>query len=292
MLYIFLTILFITAIGIIFKTFPKYNINAFQAIVCNYAICVLMSWLHSGSFPLNANLINLPWFPIAIALSVCFIVGFYLQSVIYNFFGIAVSSIVLKLSLLLTALFSITYYSESLPITKIIGLVLALVAIVLVSFPQEGSLFKSERIKSKHWIILVVSYFIAGAVEIGFIFVERSASAQSADPQFIGAATGMAFLIGFVWENIRIQRAQSQFEFKNIKAGVALGIVNYLTFWGMLKSVATGIDASVVFTAINIGVILIAALLGVLFYKEKLVALNIVGVVTAIVDVCLIAYVV
>ena len=60
----------------------------------------------------------------------------------------------------------------------------------------------------------------------------------------------------------------------------------------MLRSIATGIDPSVVFTSINIGVILVAALLGILFFKEKLSKTNIIGIVTAVVAVFLIANVV
>lgn len=292
MLYILLTILFITVIGVTFKLFPKYDINAFQAIVFNYAVCILMAWGHSGTFPLSTGVTELPWFSYAIGLSFCFIVGFYLQSIIFEFFGIAVSSIVLKLSLLLTAIFSIMVYQEALPLSKIIGLFLALLAIVLVSFPKEGSLFKSDRIETKHWLILLASYFIAVAVDFGFIYVERTVSSQSADPQFIGVATGFAFIWGTLREGSRIYSNSSTFQLKNLIAGIILGIVNYLTFWGMLKSVATGIDASIVFTAINIGVILIAALLGLLFFKEKLAKINIIGIVTAVVAVFLIAYVV
>lgn len=292
MLYILLTILFITIIGVTFKLFPKYNINAFQAIVFNYAICVLMSWGHSGSFPMNDGFTSIAWFPYALGLSFCFIIGFYLQSVIFDFFGIAVSSIVLKLSLLLTAIFSIVIYHEAMPLTKIFGLLLAIIAIVLVSFPQEGSLFKSDRIKTKHWLILFLSYVLAAMVDIGFIYIERSVSTQTADPQFIGVATGFAFLWGIMRESYRIATGQSLFQLKNLMAGCILGIVNYLTFWGMMRSVATGIDASIVFTAMNIGVILIAAFLGILFFKEKLARINIVGIVTAVVAVFLIAYVV
>jgi len=292
MLYILLTILFITLIGLTFKLFPKYNINAFQAIVFNYAVCVVMAWIHSGSFPLSKDVIAFPWFSYAIGLSFCFIIGFYLQSVIFEFFGIAVSSIVLKLSLLLTAIFSIIVYNEALPISKVLGLLLALASIVLVSYPKEGSLFKSDKIENKHWVILMVSYLIAAAVDIGFIYIERTVSDQSADPQFIGVATGLAFLWGALRESNRIFSKTSVLQLKNIIAGVGLGIINYLTFWGMLKSVATGIDPSIVFTSINIGVILIAALLGILFFKERLAKINILGIVTAVVAVFLIAYVV
>lgn len=289
MTFILLTILFITCIGIIFKVFPKYEIDAFQAIVVNYAICVLLAWVHSGSFPLNATSIDAPWFPYAVGLSFCFIIGFYLQSVIFEFFGIAVSSIVLKLSLALTAVFSIMYYHEALPASKVIGLTLAIVAIVLVSYPQKGSLFDSDKIKTKHWIILLVSYLIAAAVDSGFIFIERSVSTQTADPQFIGTATGMACIWGFCRELYRQAPRFENIFIKNIIGGVILGIVNYLTFWGMLRSVGTGIDSSIVFTIINIGAILAASLLGILFFKERLGKLNIIGVVIALVAVVLIA---
>jgi len=289
MAFILLTIFFITCIGIVFKLFPKYEINAFQAIVFNYAVCVIMAWIHSGTFPMNSTNIAAPWFPYAVGLSFCFIIGFYLQSVIFEFFGIAVASIVLKLSVVLTAIFSIIYYAEGLPWSKVIGLILAVCAIVLVSYPQKGSLFESDKIKTKHWVILLVSYLIAAAVDSGFIFIERSISTKTADPQFIGTATGMAFIWGVCREIYRISIGQTQFEIKNLIGGVALGIVNYLTFWGMMRSIGTDIDSSIVFTMINIGVILIAALLGILFFKEKLAKVNIIGVVIALVAVVLIA---
>ena len=292
MLYILLTILFITLIGITFKVFPKYDIDAFQAIVINYSICVLVAWGHSGTFPINSINTQAPWFNYALGLSICFIIGFYLQSVIFRIFGLAIASIVLKLSLLLTAIFSIIYYQEALPLSKMVGLLLALSAIIMVSFPKKSKITSRKRIKIKDWMILFISYLIAAAVETGFIFIERSVSTETADPQFIGTATGFAFIWGCILQGYRFWKGESQIAMKNFMAGIGLGIVNYLTFWGMLKSVATGIDPSVVFTSINIGVILVAALLGISLFKEKLSKTNIVGIVTAVVAVFLIAIVV
>jgi len=289
MLFILLTILFITLISITFKVFPLYDIDAFQAIVVNYLICVLMSWGHSGIFPLNSQTVQAPWFYYAIGLSFCFIVGFYLQSVIFRIFGIAIASIVLKLSLLMTAIFSILHYQESLSISKMIGLFLALCAIVMVSYPKKKEIKTENSIGLSELSILLVSYLIAVLVDVGFIYIERSVSTESADPKFIGTATGFAFIWGCFRQGYRFWNESSMFEIKNVIAGVCLGIVNYLTFWGMLRSVATGIDPSVVFTAINIGVILIAALLGILFFKEKLSKINTLGIVTAVVAVFLIA---
>lgn len=289
MLFIIFTIFCITTIGIIFKLFPYFDINAFQAIVVNYLVCVLAAWVHLGFFPITSGVILQNWFPFSVGLSICFITGFYFQSIIFKAFGIAISTIILKLSLVITVIFSIMMYHEEIFPTKVLGFLFAIAAIIMVSYPSKGGLEKSNSHSRMEWTILFASFFISALVDIGFQYCERSVISKSADPQFIACATGFAFIWGLAIEYYRWATKTSSIQLKNIKAGIVLGLVNYATFIGLMKSLGSNIDGSTVFTSLNIGAILVSTFVGLILFKEQLAKINFVGIILALAAVILIS---
>ncbi|MBT8218470.1 MAG: hypothetical protein KJP00_01510 [Bacteroidia bacterium] len=289
MLYILFTIICITTIGVLFKVFPKYGINAFQAIVINYLVCVLSAWVHLGYFPLSDAIFQEPWFMHSIGLSVCFISGFYFQSVIFKAFGMAISTIVLKLSLVLTVLFSLLMYKEDIYLAKVIGILLAFASIILVSYPTKGGLHAQKENSTSEWVILGASFLIAAMVDIGFQYVERSVALSSADPRFIASATGLAFVWGMMIETSRYIRKKSTIHHNNLIAGILLGLANYATFFGLMKSLGTSIDGSTVFTSLSVGAILLSTVIGVMGFREQLARINFLGILIAIIAVILIS---
>jgi multidrug transporter EmrE-like cation transporter len=82
---------------------------------------------------------------------------------------------------------------------------------------------------------------------------------------------------------------KQKFKIRNIVFGLSLGIPNYLSILFVLKSL-NKMDSSLVFPILNIGVVVLSALVGWGYYKEQLSKLNWLGVILAIVSICILIY--
>ncbi|MEC8884395.1 MAG: GRP family sugar transporter, partial [Bacteroidota bacterium] len=80
--------------------------------------------------------------------------------------------------------------------------------------------------------------------------------------------------------------------FKNIIGGIALGIPNYYSIYFLVQALRhPTLESSTVFTLNNVGIVMVATLIGILFFKEKLSPKNWIGIAIAVVSIILIAVV-
>ena len=129
-----------TVIGFIFKMFPKYGVNTLQAIVVNYFVCVAMAGLVLGESPIVSNVHQTEWFPYALFLGFIFITGFNVTALSFQKFGVTLTTIMQKMSLLLTVPVAIYMYDEDINAWKIFGLLAGLIAIYLTNKPKKAEL--------------------------------------------------------------------------------------------------------------------------------------------------------
>ena len=79
------------------------------------------------------------------------------------------------------------------------------------------------------------------------------------------------------------------FGFKNIIAGIVLGIPNYFTIVFLIKAMQTsGFESSTLFTINNVSVVVVSTLVGLLLFKEKFSLKNKIGVILAIIGIVLV----
>jgi multidrug transporter EmrE-like cation transporter len=76
---------------------------------------------------------------------------------------------------------------------------------------------------------------------------------------------------------------------KDIIAGFALGIPNFFSIWLLLKVLANGMEASVVFPIINVGILVTTAILGLILFGEKFKFQKTIGFLMAVAAIILIA---
>ncbi|MGE8378853.1 MAG: EamA family transporter, partial [Sphingobacterium sp.] len=101
----------------------------------------------------------------------------------------------------------------------------------------------------------------------------------------------MAMLIAFGLLGYFIFVEKQTFSPKAVVYGLILGAFNFCNILFYMKAHrALPENPSIVFTGMNIGVISLGALVGVLFFKERLSWLNYLGIVLSIISVLIIAY--
>ena len=294
MFYIVLAILCSVAIGVVFKFFDKYSIDHFQAIVFNYLICVVTGCLALGAVPFEASMLQADWLPLMLILGLLFISGFNFVSRTVKYFGIAISSVAQRMSLGLSVPFSIWFYNDPYTSLTLLGIALALASVVLINIPakhQEVAL-SSDDSASKNtsdapnnakkelpkWVFLypIITFLVSVFIEIILQYLHEVHEMQPAVESIVLFALAGTFgLVGIVVMRQRLV-------WKNLIAGVALGIPNYFSIYFLLRALEDW-NGSVVYSVNNITVVALSAVLGYFFFKERLTPLNALGIVLALI---------
>lgn len=293
MLYLSLAVACSALLGFIFKLFPRFGIDGFQAIVFNYFVCVLCGWLHLGNFPINAGNTGKPWFPYALVLGLVFISGFNCAALTVRYFGVTVSQIMQRMSILMTVPFAILVYKESGDWSKIAGFMLALGSIIFVNWPSQtgNSDGRAEKQTGRSfWLwIPFLTWLLAGVIEILFIRVQKEGLADTGDPVFICNVFGTAGVIGFLFAVAGWLQRRLVFSWRNVFAGIVLGIPNYGSMLFLLMALGSGLEGSFVFPVVNVAIIFVTTIGAVWLFQERLSRINWLGIALALAAIGLIS---
>jgi drug/metabolite transporter (DMT)-like permease len=289
LIYIFLAASCSISIVVIFKLFDRYSVNRYQAIVFNYLVCVITGCVNLGEIPFERSMFSESWFPIVIVLGLLFMGGFNLMGRTIQHFGVAITSVAQRMSLGLSASFAIIYYNEPYDILKIIGILLALSAVVFINIPNKKQSetkvdTATEDKKISKWLMLYpVSIFcVSASIEILMQYLHRVHQMQPAVESIVlFASAGIIGFIGLVFFREKI-------EFKNFIGGIVLGVPNYFAIYSLLNALEE-MDGSVVYSLSNITIVTGAALVGYLIFKERLSTLNLLGILLSVTAIILIA---
>ena len=96
----------------------------------------------------------------------------------------------------------------------------------------------------------------------------------------------IAAMIGTVVLVILFLFKRKQWQWKNIVAGVCLGIPNYFSMYYLVKTLAdSGMQSSVVFPINNVAIVICSSIIGIILFKEKLSRLQITGMLLACISI-------
>jgi drug/metabolite transporter (DMT)-like permease len=100
---------------------------------------------------------------------------------------------------------------------------------------------------------------------------------------FSAIGLGVAGIIGLSILLVQLIRGKTKIEFKNIVAGIVLGIPNYFSIYLLISSYnTTGWADSTVLSVINVSVVLMSTMIGLIFFKEKINRLKLIGLVLSL----------
>lgn len=229
MISLLLAILFSSFLYLIFKIFLKFKINTLHAIVFNYIIAFSVGFL-TNPFDLEFNnLINKPWFPSSIFLGFMFILVFNILGKTIQVNGISVASVSSKMAMIIPILFGIIIFNENISPYKILGILIALLAVYYTTKKEKTEAHSSN-------LILPTLLFIgAGIIDtsmnyIQYHFIEEDEASLFASTTFL-----FAFIFGVLFLLFKTIKEQQIIYGKNILAGLLLGIPNYFSMYFLIK---------------------------------------------------------
>ena len=94
---------------------------------------------------------------------------------------------------------------------------------------------------------------------------------------------GTSFLIGFLVFILKWKTQIRKFESRVLLYGALLGFANFGSLFFLISALnRSGLDSSIVFPLNNVGVVVLSVVSAILLFKEKVSAINFVGVIIAI----------
>jgi drug/metabolite transporter (DMT)-like permease len=275
-------------IGVIFKLFGKYKVDNLSAIVVNYFTCVITGSFVYQSWVIPSNLLEVSWFPYAAILGFVFVAIFNVIAHTIQHFGIVISTIFQRMSLLAPATLGVLLFNEALTGNKIMAIILALGAIFLLSYQKNALEVHAD---SKWvWLLPLLTLLGSSIIDGSLFLVEAKGIAPNGDIQFTSTLFLMAGVGGLVLLIFRYFKTGEFMNMKSVIAGVCLGIPNFFSIYFILLLLAKGYEGSVVFPVLNVGILCFAAIFGFLFFKEKISNIKKLGFGLAIAAIVLLFY--
>lgn len=290
MLFLVFALLCSVALGFLFKIYARLGLDLFQVIVFNYATCVLCGWIAMGAFPITTGSLSAPWTPYALALGFLFVSGFNGAALTVKYYGVTVSQVMQKMSILMTVPFAIVVLGEGAGMRQYAGISAALAAIILINWSAESSSPTPAPRRSRMLLLIpAATWLLSGLIEVLFLEVNKYGYTKGDPALFVTNVFGIAGAIGLViaitgWINGRLQ-----FNWRYVLGGLALGIPNYGSMYFLMCTLSqvSGVKA---FPILNIGIIALTTIGAVLLFKEKLGRIQVLGLGAALLAILLLSY--
>jgi drug/metabolite transporter (DMT)-like permease len=275
-----------------FKVCERYRISVFQAIVFNYLTCVITGSIVNGAFPFTATNLHSNWMGWALVMGLLFIILFNIIGFTAQKIGVAVASVANKLSLVIPFLFSIYLYNEKATWLKIAGIVVALAAVILTCYPSgKGDATGTKKTGKLLLVLPVVLFFGSGLLDTLIKYTEQTYLNESNKNAYLITCFATAFSIGLLILLIQLVRKKTTLQSKAILAGILIGIPNYFSIWCLVKVLSNySGNSSAIIPINNMGIVLFSSVMAWLLFKEKLSAINWLGIALAIGAIALIAF--
>lgn len=292
MFYLAGSIVLTSYLTLAFKVCERYKVSIFQAIVFNYITCVITGSFVNGSFPVNSAAIHTPWFRWACVMGVLFVSIFNVVGLTAQKISVAVASVANKLSLIIPVILSVYLYGETVYGWKLAGVLLALLAVVLTCYQnkkQESAITPAVR-KWEYalpFILFVGSGLLDGLINhVQKLYVTEENNNAYLISGFLSAAT-----IGFSLLLVQYARGKQQFTFKNLLAGILIGIPNYFSIWCLVRFLKQSPwQSSASIPVNNMGIVLFSSVVAWVLFKERLSRINWMGIVLSLIAIYLIAF--
>ena len=279
MIDLLLSVLFASSLFVILKYFERFQINNFQAIVVNYFVAFFMGFLLSDEMVSVSFIVTKSWFFGSVILGILFITIFNVTALIAQKGGLSVASVAGKMSLVIPVLFGIIVYKESFSVFKLIGFILALLAVFLTSKKSNGVAFNKSIL-----LLTFILFLGAGIIDTLVKYIEKNYVATDELIYYIATTFLIAGSIGITILIYQLIFKKKSILFKNIVGGIVLGIPNYFSLYFLIKALQhPTLESSTVFTINNVMIVMLTTILGVVLFKEYLSVRNKVGILLSIV---------
>lgn len=287
MIFLILSIIASTITVSFFKIFERVGVNTLQGIIFNYITCAVLGNLITNETPvITTDFYNQTWFPYTLLLGFLFISIFFAIGETSQKMGVSVSIVSAKLSVVMPIVFALLFFSESLTVFQIAGIILSLLAVYFISQKHNDGSTKTKNI----WILPAIVFIGSGIIDTTLNLIQKRFIPAVSEAYVITTVFSIAFVLGALLLTYLVVFKNEKVAFKNVYWGIFLGIPNYFSMLFLVKTLSYFPTASAtIFPINNIGIVAASTLVSVLFFKEKLNTKNIIGLALSLMAIALIS---
>lgn len=280
MIFLLISICCSVTVAVLLKLAKRYKINITQAVTWNYLFAISLSIVFYK--PGLNDLVNAPINWVYIALGVLLPVVFLFLAGSVKSIGIVKTDIAQRLSLFIPLFAAYFLFKENFNTVKIGGLAVGFVAIFFTLHKKTAQ--KNEGFNWWYPIFVFVGF---GLIDILFKKIAQIKVIPYTSSLIV------IFILAFIISLLSILYLsvvkKQKLELVNFFCGCILGLFNFFNILFYLKAHRAMADnPSVVFAAMNIGVIVLGSLVGIFIFKENLNKLNYWGLLLALIAILLI----
>lgn len=261
------------AVSVLLKLARRKNIQIDQAIAMNYLVAAGLCLLIFQPHPASLLSPSTPWW-ILIMLGILLPTIFLAMAGAVRHAGIVLSDAAQRLSLFIPLIAAFALFGEASSGSKLAGIATALVALACLLFRPRAQAGSGETGKTISLLLTVwVGY---GTIDILFKQLAKSGAAFS-------SSLFVAFALAGVLIFLYLLARRTAWSLHNIVAGALLGLLNFGNIYFYIRAHQVfPQNPTLVFSAMNIGVISLGTLVGAGLFREKLSWVNILGIILAI----------
>lgn len=290
MIYLFLTILMNIGIFLSFRSYSRMGINTLNAIVINYLVCVLIGILFYGKGLIaNAYILSETWILFPIALGVLFVITFFLMAITTQKYNVTVATIASKMSMLIPAIFSIYIFKlvhTKFDLLNFAGLLFGIASIILCTIRSKE---KRSIAWSRRYLLLIPAFVFlsTGLIDTSLNYLNAFIITSDQKPVLPVIIFSSAFISGLIILIFKKEKIQN----KDVIGGIYLGIPNYFSLYFLLLTLSSfNNNGAVVYPILNVGIIVLSSMASFFIFNEKLIKLNKIGMIMALIAIFLVSY--
>ncbi len=265
MIHLILAILCSTAITVIFKV---TRVDPLALVTVNYGAALAAAVLFMGA-PERGLAADPGLLLLGTGLGVLFVAGFLLLAHAVQTAGISLATSAMRLSVAIPFLASWWIWGEVPTPGQALGLVVALPALVLISWPRRRPSL-AEAGSPGATLLLVLLFLAGGAVDTSLKAFEEVFADENSPALFLTVVFAVALGVGSAVLGIRrLRTGRTGLTGRVLAWGALLGLVNFGSAEFMLRALRQ-VPGTVAFPVNNVAVVTLATLLGLWLFREAI----------------------
>lgn len=292
--YLLGAILGSSSLVIILKVFDLKGVNLYVGITTNYVVGAVLSFLSAPVCMSAGEILGADWLGISMLIGATFMLALVVFGISAQRSGVAITTISGRAAVFVPVVFAFAVLGEQPTALKIAMLALILVAMYMILKKSGQGAIGSNAVNNRWVYLLPVAVFLFNGASDTMVQYAQKEVLPQGDNDLYAIFNGMLFvggaLTGIVCYIVSCIRNRKLYvpKLKDFGWGALLGFMNWVCMMGVFNALSV-FDGSVFYPLYYTGAIIVSTIVGVWIFRERLSAVNWIGVGLAVVAIAVLA---